>query len=766
MSGHPLTPIFEPRSVGVIGASADPEKRGYQVVAALQRSGFAGPVYPVNPKGGEILGLTVARDVGEIATPPDLVYIATPAASVPDVVRACGLAGVRGAIVPAVGFRESGEEGAERERRLVAVARETGIRVVGPNTSGLLNTHIGLHMVGGEPLVPGHLAIVSQSGNVALDLMTSAAAGPVGVSIYVGPGNESDVAFHEILEFLGGHEPTRAIVLYLEGVGDGRALYETACRVTATTPIVVLKGGRSDAGERAARSHTGSVAGSYAVFRSLARQSGMIEVDASDELLPVGEALALQPAPPALDGASGFVVISDGGGHATLAADRFACLGVPLARLGADTREALEGFLGPAASARNPVDVAGAADRDPSVLVRVVEIAAADPHCAGILLSGLFGGYAIRFAESLAAAEREAADGLADAARAASVPIVVHSLYAPRAPDPIARLLELGVPAHGSLEIAATCCAALARRAGLAASAVTAPVDGAVPPAAFEAPGGLEPAAGQDDAAHAGRWLTEVEARDLVARHGVPIITGVFCHDEDEIGALPDFEGLRVLKIVSRSLPHKTEAGAVRLGLRDQRELIQAFRDCSASALRYLADGPDAGVDGAREGASTGTIEGALITEMLPTPLAELLVGARRDPAFGPILTIGLGGVDVELFGDVAIRALPVAPADIEAMCRELARAPLLFGYRGAPAIDMAALCDAACALGRSLEASPELIEVELNPVFAYEDAVVAVDAAGRATDAVESPAADDLLRPDDDGTAPLRCAAERGGKL
>lgn len=366
MSAHPLAPIFEPRSVGVIGASADPGKRGHQVVAALQRSGFSGPVYPVNPRGGEILGLEVAREVGEIETPPDLVYIATPAGAVPDVVAACGRAGVKGAIVPAVGFRESGEDGAELERRLVAAARETGIRVIGPNTSGLLNTHIGLHMVGGEPLAPGHLAIVSQSGNVALDLMTSAAARPIGVSIDVGPGNESDVGFHEILDFLAGHEPTRAIILYMEGVRDGRALYETARRVTAVKPIVVLKGGRSDAGERAAKSHTGSVAGSYAVFRAIARQGGMIEVEASDELLPVGEALALQPTPPlqpttpAMDGGAGFVVISDGGGHATLAADRFASLGVPLAHLRSETRKALRGLLGPAASARNPVDVAGA----------------------------------------------------------------------------------------------------------------------------------------------------------------------------------------------------------------------------------------------------------------------------------------------------------------------------------------------------------------------------------------------------------------------
>ena len=739
---HPLRPLFEPRSVAVIGASSNPAKRGHQVVAALRRSGYAGAVHPVHPDGGELLGLPVARSVAEIDPVPELVYVARAAASVTDAVRACGEAGVRGAIVPAVGFRESGEEGARLERELFDAARATGIRVVGPNTSGILNTHTGLHMVGGEPLPPGAIAVLAQSGNVALDLMTAASSRPVGLSIYVGPGNEVDVGFHELLDYLGQHEPTRAIVVYVEGVRDGRALIETAASVSAAKPIIVLKGGRSGAGGRAALSHTGAVAGSYAVFRALARQSGMIEVTRSDALLPVAEALATQPAPvlaPAVASegggvvARGLVVISDGGGHATLAADQLSEAGVPLALLSDATRTALRELLGPAASTRNPVDVAGAADRAPGVLARTVELAIRDPACAGVLVSGLFGGYAIRFATSLAAAELETADALAAAAREAGIPLVVHTLYAARRPEPLARLLSLGVPVQGSLETAVACVHGLWRRAGgsspgRAAAAARAPAARAAEtvPAAQAVYAAETVQAG--DAARApdaarrgptGSWLSELETRELVGAYGVPLVPAELCRSENEIRALPASDGAQVLKIVSRALPHKTEAGAVRTGLVGAEALVSAYRDCRDSAARYLA-------------AADHLIEGALVSPHLPEPIAEMLIGVRRDAEYGPILTLGSGGVEVELGADVSIRGFPLTAEDIEDMCRELARGALLFGYRGRPAADVGALGAAAMALGNCLLDHPDIAELELNPTFVYADRVVAVDASGR----------------------------------
>ncbi|MDX1396359.1 MAG: acetate--CoA ligase family protein [Gemmatimonadota bacterium] len=735
MSEHPLRPIFEPRSVGVVGASADPAKRGHQVVAALRRSGFAGSIHPINPRGGEILGLPVATSVAELAEPPELVYVATPATAVPDVVAECGAAGVCGAIVPAVGFGESGEPGRDLERRLVDAARTTGIRVVGPNTSGLLNTHIGLHMVGGEPLEPGRLGIVSQSGNVALDLMTTAARRPVGVSIYVGPGNEIDVGFHEIIDFLASHAPTRAIVVYIEGVKQGRALYDIVKRIATEKPVVVLKGGKSDDGVRAARSHTGAVAGSYAVFRAAATQAGMVEVDASDELFAVGEALALQPRPrvatttaegtpidaPASSPSSksppredaGFVVISDGGGHGTIAADRFAALGVPLARLAAETKSRLREILGPASSVENPIDAAGAPDAAPSVLTRAVEAAVSDPACAGILVIGLLGGYAIRFSESLAGEELEAASGLARAAGLARVPLVVHSLYERRSPPPLRVLLEADVPVHGSLERAALCCAALWRRRAPGSRLVGRPARPSAPPD-VSVPD--EP----------GRWLSEVEARSLVEAAGVSVVEGIFCRGAEDVAAAAwRLDGPWAIKAVSAALPHKSEAGAVRLGIDTPDQLERAFDDVTGSAREYLRfrGAPTDGDD---------PVDGALVTRMLAPPTAELLIGARRDESFGPILTVGFGGVDVELSPDVAIRLLPVAEDEIRGMWTGLRRAPILLGHRGAPAADLDSLVRIASAVADCLLDDPTLVDLELNPVFAHANGAVAIDAMAR----------------------------------
>ncbi|MDH3734852.1 MAG: acetate--CoA ligase family protein [Gemmatimonadota bacterium] len=702
-----LRPIFEPRSVGVIGASANPRKRGHQVVAALLEAGFAGPIIPVNPRGGEILGIPVVESIAEPADPPELVYVATPAATVPGVVRDCGEAGVRAAIVPAVGFKESGPEGEELERALGEAAREFGIRVVGPNTSGLLNTHAGLHMVGGEPLAPGGLAIVSQSGNVALDLMTSAARGPLGVSIYVGPGNECDVRFDEIIDFLAHHEPTKAIVMYVEGVRDGRSLCGAAMRLGRKKPLVVLKGGRSEAGTSAAKSHTGAIAGPYRVFRTAAWQSEMIEVDRSDELLPVAEALALQPATPRRDeSGAGFVVISDGGGHGTIAADRFASLGIDLARLSPKTQGALEDLLGPASSASNPVDAAGAPDAAPSVLARAVKIASSDPACCGILLIGLFGGYAIRFSSSLEAEELQTAEDLA--AAATGVPLVVHSLYAHRRPEALERLRSAGVPVSGSLEIAAACCAGLWRYSRYDGFAL------AEEGLKRRGPPSAKP---RHDADPRSGWMSESETRELVTAHGVPVVPGVSCRDESEIRQLVAHRpGPWAVKAVAAPLPHKTDVGAVRLGVTGEAGALEAAEACRTAAARHV-------------GASAVT--GVLFTQMLPPPIAELLIDIRRDESFGTVLTIGFGGVLAELDPDLALRLAPFHHTQLDAMIGELKKRALLQGYRGDPPIDFTALWSLVDSLGRAFDAG-ELDEIELNPVFCYADGVIAVDAVAR----------------------------------
>ncbi len=706
-AAHPLHAVLSPKSVTVVGASSDPTKRGFQAIRALRDAGFKGEILPVNPRGGEILGLPVYPSVETLPHVPDLALVCTPAASIPSVLETCAAKGIRGAVVLALGFAESGEAGEALERSVAEVAKRTGIRVVGPNTSGILNLRVGLNLVGLRSARVGHIGILVQSGNVLLGLVNDLAAKfGEGVSIVVGMGNQTDIGAREYLEYLDRDGGTRAVAMYVEGVQDGPAFIEVVREVVRRTPVVLMKGGRTDAGRSAARSHTGAIAGEYAAFHAAMRQAGVVEATRTDELAALVTTLAWQPA---IDPEKGIAVLSDGGGHATLAADALSDLGARTARLSADTRERLRTLLGPAAAVSNPVDLAGASDRDPPVFAEALRIVLDDAAVGGVLVAGLFGGYAIRFAPEIAAAETTAAAAMAEHALAARKPVVLHSLYATSGSEPIQTLLRANVPVIESLETAAHCIATLARRGRmLAAPAATATM------ARAEGRRGDLLAAAREE----GRTtLLETEARDLVASAGVPVVPGEWCHSAAEIERAAARYGDRlVLKAISPAAPHKTEAGAVALGVRPDRA-VAVFEQLQASVRAY-ANARDVSPD----------LRGALVLPMLERPVAEVLVGVRRDPSFGAVLTVGLGGTMTELLADVALRILPVPESEIDAMLDETRLGRLLAGWRGGPAADRAALVRLIAAFARAAETWPEVAELESNPVFAGPDAAVAVD--------------------------------------
>ncbi|HSG47583.1 MAG TPA: CoA-binding protein, partial [Longimicrobiales bacterium] len=432
---HPLDPVFAPASVAVIGASSDPTKRGFQILRALGESGYAGRVHPVNPRGGTLLGLPVHASVADLPEAADLAVVCTPAATAPEVIAACGARGIRAAVVLAVGFRESGPAGRALEERVQEEARRHGVRVVGPNTSGLLNLPLGLNLIGARGVRAGSLSFLVQSGNMALALMNEVTReSRDGVSICCGLGNEADVGFGEALEFLGAHAGTRAILVYAEGIRDGRRFLAAAARVTREKPVVLIKAARSVAGEEAARSHTGAVAGPYDRLRAGMAQAGIVEVRRTDELLQVAATLAWQPAASA---GSGVAILSDGGGQGTLAVDALSEMGIPLTDVSPGTREALRALLGPAAAVGNPVDLAGAADADPRAFARALEILTVDPGVGAVLVVGLFGGYGLRFSETLTGLEVEAARDMASLMGTAGKGIVFHSMYAPSWSEPL-----------------------------------------------------------------------------------------------------------------------------------------------------------------------------------------------------------------------------------------------------------------------------------------------------------------------------------------
>ncbi len=721
--GHPLDAVLRPRSVAIIGASPDPTKRDNQAVRALLDAGYPGRIVPVHPAGGELLGLPVARGPADLDTPPDLVLVCTPAATVAAVLEEWSRAGARGAVVLASGFAESGEAGAALQRAVLDVCRRTGIRVVGPNTSGLLNVPLGLNLIGVRGVRPGPLALLVQSGNMALQLLTEAERrSNLGFTFCIGVGNKLDIRFWEYLDFLNSDDATRAVLIHVEGFRDGRRFLEMARRVAVHKPIVMLKGARTAIGSAAAHSHTGAMAGSYDTLHAGLRQAGVLEVTRTDELLHVGETLATQPL--ARHNRS-IALLSDGGGHATLAVDALHDRGIDLAALHADTRDRLRALLGPAAAIGNPIDLAGAADRDPLVFARALEILVADDNVGAVLVVGLFGGYAIRFAASLLDGELEAATQMAEIARAAGRALVVHTLYAAHRSEPLRRLTDAGVPVVESLDVACACAAAT-RALGLLRDRLD------FVPNAWErghttvrhhevtAERHREAAALLEHARADGRsLLLEPETRALLDIYGTPLVPAAFCATAEAAGRAAVEIGAPVaVRVVSPSAPHKTDAGGVRLGATGRGAAATAFHEIDAAVRAWTAAQglpPD--------------VRGVIVSPMLDRPIAELLIGVIRDPQFGPVLTIGAGGTAVEVLRDVSLRLLPVDADVVDEMLRDLRIWPVLAGLRGKAGAHIDAIRDAALAVAATALAHEEISEIEVNPLFAYADRAVALDA-------------------------------------
>ncbi|MDA0329648.1 MAG: acetate--CoA ligase family protein [Gemmatimonadetes bacterium] len=709
---HSLDPILDPASVVVVGASADPAKRGYQILRALGESGYRGKVFAVNPRGGEILGREVFPSIEALPEPVDLAVLCTPAGAAPDLVRACGARGIAGAVVLAVGFGESGTAGRALEAELVAAGQASGVRIIGPNTSGLLNLPKGLNLIGARGIRPGGIALLVQSGNMALALMNEVTERSwAGISVCLGVGNAADVGFGEALEWLGEHDDTRAVIVYVEGFKDARGFLEVASRVSRTKPVIVIKSARTSDGAAAAQSHTGSVAGPYDRLRAGFRQAGVVEVTRTDELLHVAESLAHQPS---CSPEAGIAILSDGGGQGTLVVDALSESGARLSALSAATQSQLRNLLGPAAGVSNPVDLAGAADADPLVFAAALDVLSADPDVGTVLLVGLFGGYGIRFAERLGEGEAQAAEAMAARMRQRGKGLVVHSMYAGHRSAPLAILGEQGVPVVGSLDVACRCVTELQAR-GRDVARLAWPAAGALPDESTRPPVPAIVAAREENRT----TLSEPEARALLSDFGVVFPEAYLVSSADEAAAVVERLGRSVaVKAVSKRIIHKSDVGGVALNVEDRNEARAAFElNCG----RVAARAEELGLP--REAPS------ALVTPMLDRPLMEMLVGAQRDPVLGPVLTIGAGGIWVELLADVAHRVLPVTDDDIRGMVDELVIGAMLRGARGQQAGHIDGVVQVATAIAQFLLAVPEVQEVEINPLFVYSDRVAAVDA-------------------------------------
>lgn len=701
----PLHAILAPSGIAVVGASADPTKRGYKAMVGLIKDGYRGEVYPVNPKADMILGVKAWPSIAAIPGNPQLALICTPAASVPELITECGRCGIKGAVILASGFGEMDEAGASLEQEMMAKARAHGVRIIGPNTSGIFNLHHRVNLLALDHVKPGDIGIVSQSGNMLLSLALEAQHnGQVGFSTYIGPGNQSDIGFNDYLRYLGEDEHTRVATLYVEGFRDGRKFLQVARDVTAMKPVVVYKSGSTEQGQKAASSHTGALAGSYQMTVDLLRQSGVSVVQYSDEILPVAEGLGL------LQKAHGkrVAVIADGGGQATIASDRLAEAGLTLAELSDDTRNKLRDILFPQAATANPVDVAGSSDANPSLLATCMEVVAADDNVDSVFLVGMFGGYSLRFAESLLGDEMRGAEAMVELSHKTTKPLVVYSLYAPVKPPALRRLHEAGLPIYASIEHAVRVLAALGERGEYLAQC---DVVEAKEPAQATEKGRMLLLQAQTQ----GRNLLEFEAKALLAEHGVRVPDERVARRVEELADIAREFGQQPLamKVVSRDILHKSDAGGVKLNLVGEAALKAGFEQIMASAHDY---NPQA------------EIEGVLVTPMAEKGV-EVIIGMMRDPIFGPVLMFGLGGVFVEILEDVAFRALPLSRFDAASMVEQIKAKKVFEGVRGASAIDKEAIVALLLGVSRMVEAYPHIAELDLNPVIAYPDGYAVVDA-------------------------------------
>jgi acetyltransferase len=716
MTSRSIRDVLYPDSIAIVGASKDQTKRGFRAIERLLHDGYPGAIYPVNPKEPEILGLKCYPSIESVPGSVDLVLVCTPAKTLPDVITECGRKGAKGAVVLAGGFAEAGEQGKKLQHEMVNAARAGGVRIIGPNTSGVFNTHKACNIVGFANLRKGDIGLLSQSGNMALSLVTEAEAnGHVGLSTYVGIGNESDIEFHEYLDYFAEDENTNVVIAYVEGMKDGRAFLNALRRISRKKPVVVYKSGRTSAGKSSAKSHTGALAGDYAVSEGVLRQAGAILARKSDEILSLAEALSLlKPL-----ASRQVAVLADGGGHATIAADALTEHGVALARLGEGTQKRLAAILPASAAVSNPVDVAGGTDSNPAAFAECSRILLEDPNVDGLLITGLYGGYGVRFSQTLTPIEMETSERIAEMHRRFGKPILVHSLYgslyADLRPAPLTKLRETGVPVYDSLELAVRCLQALAEF-GEARRRPPPPDDlKLVSARRFE-----EVIA--TCRREARTVVLEHEARQALQDAGVELLApAIVAATPDE--AVDAFRRLghvpAAMKVVSRDIIHKTDAGGVKLNIADEAGVRKAFAEIVDSGRRYTQAHENREPD----------IAGLLVTPMAPKGGIEVIIGVVRDPSYGPVLMFGLGGILVEVLNDVVFRSLPLTEGDARSMLAEIRAAKIFDGVRGAEPTDKEALVRLMLGISRLCTAFPEIAELDLNPILAYPRGVGILDA-------------------------------------
>jgi acetyl coenzyme A synthetase (ADP forming)-like protein len=689
-----LDMFFNPKSVAVIGASATPGKLGHDVLANLQTSGYRGDLYPVNPRGGEILGLTAYPSVLDIPGPVDMVVILVPAAFVAGVLEESGKKGVQGAVIITAGFKEAGPEGAEMERTLLEIAGRYGMRIIGPNCLGIIETGVSMNasFAAATP-ERGSIAFMSQSGALCTAILDYAVAEGIGFSHFVSLGNKADVDEVALMQAWAEDDETNVVIGYIEGLRDGQEFIRVARETARKKPVIAVKSGRTASGSKAVSSHTGSLAGSDAAYDAAFAQAGVLRADSVQELFDYSTAFAYQPA---LKG-NRIAIVTNAGGPGVMATDALERNGLVLATLQPETEQTLAGVLPAAANIHNPVDVLGDAKADR--YAQAIELVLQDGGVDGVMVivtpqtATDIAGTAEQFAAISKSYDKPVLGcwmGKKDAQQGIDV---LSAHHVPNYPFP-----ERAVGAFGAM---------------LRYSRWLEQPEEQTP--AFDVDRGAVRDLFSAVRADGRTTIGDTEAQAILKAYGITT-------PKSDVGATPD-EAVRlcreigypvVMKIASPDILHKSDVGGIIVGVRSDEQAREAFETLVARAKEHM---PNA------------TIWGAQVQEMVQDA-REIIIGMNRDPQFGPLVMFGLGGIYVEVLKDVTFRVAPMSASQADKMIEAIRSYPLLKGVRGQAPADLDAIADTILRVAQLVTDFPEIAELDINPLLvrAQGEGAVAVD--------------------------------------
>lgn len=682
-----LKALFEPKSVAVVGASSNPAKIGHKVLSNILNGGYHGEVYPVNPKGGEILGLKVYKRVAEIEGAVDLAVVVVPAPVVFDVVQDCAAAKVKFLIIITSGFSEVGNR--KEEKKIVDFARKHGMRVLGPNVFGMYSAKVSLNAsFGPSKILPGKIAIITQSGALGGAMIGKSVVDRIGLSAIISVGNKSDLDEADLLQYLKEDEQTRVVLMYIEGVKNGNKLVRILKDMPEDKHVVVIKSGKSKRGALAAASHTGSLAGSDNVFNGIAEQCGILRAESVNEAFNWSRALSELP----LVEGDNTVIITNGGGLGVMCADACEKYGVPLMDDSVLLQNIFKDVMPEFGSARNPVDLTGEAgvEEYKTSLKKALNVKEINAVLALYCETGIF--------------EPEGMSKMVvemDQIYKKNKPILFSMLGGEKVEEIIDVTRKKGTYVFDDVYNAASALGALYRRKRFIEELkhLENTPDIIINEMAIRRV--ISKARSEDR-----RFLMPDEAKEIMKLIGLTLPRWRIARSLDEAVSFAEEIGYPVvLKIVSEDIIHKTDAGGVALDLENKNEVIDAYQAIMKSCRTKF---PKA------------RIRGIEVCEMVPRGV-ETIVGGTFDPSFGPVVMFGLGGIYVETLKDVTFRAVPLALNDAKKMVRGINAYPILLGVRGEKRKDIEGIVDVLLRVGKLMEKIEDVSDVEINPLMVYE---------------------------------------------